>query len=75
MGICVFFVWMTNFLIGLTFPVLLSLGLYIAFFIFVAIGIISMIFVKLCVPETKGHSLEELEHRFRNYKTSQIYKN
>ena len=68
MGACVLFVWITNFVIGFFFPTLLSyLGLYNTFFIFVGIGICSLIFVKLYVPETKGHTLEELERLFRNY--------
>ncbi|AIF52698.1 sugar porter family MFS transporter [Pelosinus sp. UFO1] len=68
MGVCVLFVWITNFIIGFFFPALLSnFGLYITFFIFVAIGIISLIFVKMYVPETTGRTLEELESDFRNY--------
>lgn len=71
MGICVFFVWIVNFFIGLSFPILLSVvGLFLTFMIFVFIGVLSMIFVKTCVPETKGRSLEELETMFRNYKNA-----
>lgn len=68
MGICVFFVWIVNFLIGLSFPILLSgVGLFMTFMVFVVIGVFSMIFVKTCIPETKDHTLEELEQNFRNY--------
>lgn len=68
MGMCVLFHWLTNFTVGLTFPVLVSfLGLSQTFFIFVIIGLISLTFVKLFVPETKGKTLEQIEAGFRNY--------
>ncbi|CUH95263.1 Major myo-inositol transporter IolT [Propionispora sp. 2/2-37] len=76
MGVCVLFVWITNFIIGFFFPALLSsFGLYITFFIFVGIGICSLIFVKLYVPETKGRTLEELENQFRNYYKKGVVEN
>lgn len=66
MGICIFFLWIVDFIIGSVFPVLLDTwGLSAAFFFFVVSGIIAMIFVKFCVPETKGKSLEEIERYFR----------
>lgn len=68
MGICIFFLWIVDFMIGSAFPVLLSsFGLSGTFFFFVASGIIAMIFVKTCVPETKGRSLEEIEAYFRSF--------
>lgn len=66
MGICVFFVWIVNFLIGLFFPILLNLvGLFYTFGVFVVIGLFSIFFVYNYVPETKGKSLEEIELAFR----------
>ncbi|MCM3773875.1 sugar porter family MFS transporter [Priestia aryabhattai] len=66
MGISVFFLWITNFIIGLIFPILLDkTGLSITFFIFAVLGFISIVFVKKYLPETKGRTLEELEHYFR----------
>lgn len=66
MGVAVLCMWLTNFVIGMTFPVLLSVvGLSGTFYTFAGIGIIALIFVKLCVPETKGHSLEKIEETFR----------
>jgi major inositol transporter-like SP family MFS transporter len=67
MGICVFFLWMTNFFIGLVFPTLLAgIGLSTTFFVFAALNIVSYFFVKKYIPETKGYSLENLEEKFRN---------
>ncbi|AFJ60671.1 MULTISPECIES: sugar porter family MFS transporter [Bacillus] len=68
MGVTVFCLWIVNFLVGLTFPVLLAnIGLSVTFFIFVLLGIASVIFVKRFLPETKGLSLEQLEQNFRAY--------
>ncbi|MGM7724131.1 sugar porter family MFS transporter [Metabacillus sp. Hm71] len=68
MGVSVFFLWITNFFIGLSFPVLLEkIGLSGTFLIFAAVGFVSLAFVKKYLPETKGRTLEELEHYFRTY--------
>lgn len=68
MGLCVFVLWITDFCIGLAFPVLMAnLGLFYTFLIFVVCGILALIFTLTCVPETKGHSLEEIERRFREH--------
>lgn len=39
-----------------------------AFFIYAVIGIIGLIFVYKYIPETKGHSLEDIERHFRERK-------
>ncbi len=68
MGISVSCLWITNFFIGLSFPVLLeTIGLSTTFFVFTAMGLLSIAFVKKYLPETKGRTLEELEHYFRTY--------
>jgi major inositol transporter-like SP family MFS transporter len=69
MGISIFCLFMMNFLVGLLFPVLFdAFGLSTTFFLFVGLGILSLIFIKRFVPETKGRSLEEIEHAFRTSK-------
>ncbi|OAS89266.1 MULTISPECIES: sugar porter family MFS transporter [Metabacillus] len=72
MGISVFCLWITNFIIGLAFPVLLeSIGLSTTFFVFAGMGVFAIAFVKKYLPETKDRTLEELELYFRNYNGKQ----
>lgn len=72
MGICVFFLWITDFCIGLAFPVLLNrFGLFMTFMVFVISGLAGLVFVKTCIPETKGRSLEDIERYFRSFDKSQ----
>lgn len=66
MGISVFFLWIVNFFISFIFPIALNkIGLSGTFFAFAVVGIGAIHFVRKHVPETKGATLEELEHRFR----------
>lgn len=77
MGISVFFNWIANFAIGLTFPVLLgTIGLSTTFFIFVVLGLVAIAFVRKYLPETRGRTLEELEDYFRTtYDNQGVRKN
>ena len=73
MGLCVLFVWLVNFVVGLVFPVLLSsFGLGVTFCIFVVIGILALVFTRLFVPETKGKTLEQIEAGFRHYNRKEM---
>ena len=57
---------MINFLIGFFFPQMVSwIGVSVTFFIFVAIQLVAIVWVKRVVPETRGKSLEDLEHFFK----------
>ncbi|EUJ22902.1 sugar transporter [Listeria grandensis FSL F6-0971] len=68
MGTTVFCLWITNFLVGFSFPILLAnVGLSITFFMFAILGVFAILFVKRYLPETKGHTLEQIEYYFRNY--------
>ncbi|MER2134799.1 MAG: sugar porter family MFS transporter [Arthrobacter sp.] len=61
-GLSVFVQWMANFAVGFSFPMLMAaLGISNTFFIFVALGICAVLFVKRFMPETRGLSLEEVE--------------
>ncbi|RIN32065.1 sugar porter family MFS transporter [Staphylococcus succinus] len=69
MGASVFFCWITNFLVSLSFPVLLGhFGLASTFTVFVALNILAIVFVKKVLPETKDKSLEEIEEHFKSAK-------
>lgn len=62
LGIAAFALWVTNSLVGLTFPVLVdAVGVSNTFFVFVALGLLAVAFVHRYVPETAGRSLEDLE--------------
>ncbi|GAA4085677.1 sugar porter family MFS transporter [Streptomyces shaanxiensis] len=66
MGVAAVVLWLTNFVIGLVFPSLVSgIGISHTFFLFVVAGVFSLAFVKRYVPETKGRSLETLEAELR----------
>jgi len=68
MGCAVLCLWVANFFVGFFFPQLLfSFGLSATFFIFAGVGLIGLLFVIKFVPETRGRSLEQIEHDFREY--------
>ncbi|MBP2032832.1 major inositol transporter-like SP family MFS transporter [Clostridium algifaecis] len=70
-GVATFFNWISNFGIGLVFPMAIAtFGLSNTFFVFVGLGIICIVCSNVFVPETYGKSLEELEKQFRNYKNN-----
>jgi sugar porter (SP) family MFS transporter len=58
--------WGANFLVSLTFPILTNrLGSSHTFFIYAALGVVTLIFVIARVPETKGKTLEEISSLWR----------
>jgi sugar porter (SP) family MFS transporter len=61
-SLSVVFLWGGNFLVSLYFPVMLAQMKGDAFFVFAAMCALCFVFVLLCVPETKGKSLEQIEH-------------
>lgn len=64
MGMAIAGLWLTNVLIGLFFPTLVAtIGIGQTFFVFAGAGVASLIFVAICVPETRGNTLEEIEQR------------
>ncbi|KZM71901.1 sugar porter family MFS transporter [Nocardia terpenica] len=62
-GLTALVLWLTNFAIGLLLPVLVG-AIHISgtFFLFAALGVGAIVFVARYVPETRGRSLETLEH-------------
>jgi MFS transporter, SP family, galactose:H+ symporter len=58
--------WLFNFIVSLTFLVLIdALGRTGAFWLYAAIGVVTLWFCWKYVPETKGKHLEEIEEVFR----------
>lgn len=54
--------WITNFLVTMTFPMLLSgIGLGGAYFIYAGFALVALVFVMRCIHETKGLELEEMQ--------------
>jgi MFS family permease len=69
MSIAIVALWVANFLVTLTFPVILNrLGGGVAFLIFDVMCVLLLLFVIFKLPETKGKSLEELEKIFMKRK-------
>lgn len=54
--------WLSNFLITITFPILLvNIGLATSYGVYAVFAVISILFVSKMVPETKGKELEDME--------------
>ena len=65
MGICVLCLWVANAVVAFLFPIIVeAINIQGAFLVFVVLGLIAIVFLKAFLPETRGHSLEELEERF-----------
>lgn len=65
--------WVSNFVVTLLFPVMLEgLGEPVSFWIFTAWCVVSLIFVIVIVPETKGKSLEQIEETWMGLQTEEI---
>jgi MFS family permease len=61
-SLSVVFLWGGNFLVSLYFPKMLKVMGGEAFFVFAAMCALCFVFILLCVPETKGKTLEQIEH-------------
>ncbi|TWT14584.1 sugar porter family MFS transporter [Planomicrobium sp. CPCC 101079] len=71
MGVAVFWSWITNFMIGFAFPILLdAIGLSNTFCFFAIFGVGAIAFIYKFMPEIKGHSLDEIEHHFHSHNKS-----
>ena len=55
--------WIACFILTYTFPILeRSIGMGNTFWIYSGICAVGFVFIRLCVPETKGKTLEQIEH-------------
>ena len=63
MGIAVLFLWGADYVVSQTFPMLIEgIGAANTFYIYGLCALAGLIFTILKVPETKGRTLEEIEH-------------
>ena len=61
-GLASSFNWIGSFSVGLLFPIMTaSMSQEAVFAIFGIICLLGVVFIHYCVPETRGHSLEEIE--------------
>ncbi len=60
-GMAVCFQWICNATVAFLFPLSLSLFGSMTFLVFAGINVLSLVFVCIWVPETKGKSLEQIE--------------
>lgn len=65
-GLCVTVSWLTAFALTHAFTHLVdSYGLYVPYLIFTVVCVFCLLFNAVCIPETGGRSLEEIENYFR----------
>lgn len=59
------FVWLSAFIVTKIYQTLVAaVGIHWAFWIFASVSIIGTFIVYVCVPETKGKTLEEIQAEF-----------
>ncbi len=62
-SVAVVSLWAAYFVLVITFPILAEkLGTYGPFYLYASICLLGFLFVRARVKETKGRTLEELEH-------------
>jgi MFS transporter, SP family, major inositol transporter len=62
MGASVLMLWIADAFLGLYFPTLISgVGITGSFFLFAGLNLVALLFVYTQMPETRGHTLEQLE--------------
>ncbi|KAF7643199.1 hypothetical protein LDENG_00243530 [Lucifuga dentata] len=72
-GLCVTVSWLTAFVLTYAFPhVTDRYGLYVPYLCFTVVTVLCLLFTAVCIPETRGRSLEEIENYFRTGRTFTI---
>ncbi|MEE6720234.1 sugar porter family MFS transporter [Limosilactobacillus reuteri] len=70
MGISTFFLWLANFMVGFTFPIMMAhWGGVGTFAFFITCNILSLFFAYSFVPETQGKTLEQIQIELRQRTT------
>ena len=64
-GLAVAMQWVFNGIVAFVFPMMLDAWGAQTFWVAAAINVVSLVFVRCCVPETRGHSLEQIERLMR----------
>lgn len=63
MSVAIFFLWVSVYVVSQSFPMLLAgIGSAFTFWIYMIMAVFAFVFVYKLVPETKGKTLEEIEH-------------
>ncbi|MEP7107712.1 MAG: sugar porter family MFS transporter [Ferruginibacter sp.] len=63
MSVCIFFLWVSVYAVSQSFPMLLdSIGSAYTFWVYMLMSVFAFLFVYRLIPETKGKSLEEIQH-------------
>lgn len=66
MGIAIFFLWLSVYIVSQTFPMLLkAIGSAYTFWIYMVMSVLAFLFIWRMVPETKGKSLEEIQDMWK----------
>ncbi|CAJ1076443.1 solute carrier family 2%2C facilitated glucose transporter member 6 [Xyrichtys novacula] len=72
-GLCVTVSWLTAFVLTHAFTHLVDrYGLYVPYLCFTVVCVLCLLFNAVCIPETRGCSLEEIENYFRTGRTFTI---
>ena len=73
MGIATLSVWASNFVLTQTFPWLLeNLGERYTFWFFAGVCVVMLFFVQMYISETKGKSLEQIEHEYHAARSNEM---
>ncbi len=66
MGVAIFFLWLSVYIVSQTFPMLLdAIGTAYTFWIYMVMSVLAFLFIWRSVPETKGKSLEEIQKMWK----------
>ena len=77
MSVAAMSVWISCYIVAQTFPMLNDnpvIGPAKTFWIYAAVSLFSFVFVLLFIPETKGRTLEQIEHYWKGRGQAQVEK-
>ncbi|XP_072298729.1 solute carrier family 2, facilitated glucose transporter member 6 [Eucyclogobius newberryi] len=71
-GLCVMVSWLTAFALTHAFIHMQEYAQYVPYLLFTVVCVLCLLFTAVCIPETRGRSLEEIENYFRTGRTFTI---